>query len=67
MNGNRYILDTNAIVALLKGNNNLLNIAHKAEWIGISVVSYLEFLAFPDLSQQDKQLSSIGNLKVISF
>jgi len=53
MNGNRYILDTNAVISLLKGNNFLLNIAENAEWVGISIISYIEFLAFPELSDED--------------
>jgi len=54
MNGNRYLLDTNAIVSLLQQKNNkLTNILYNAEWIGVSVISCLEFLVFPDLSDGD--------------
>ena len=56
MNGNRFVLDTNAIIGLLKGNSTLLGLSATAEWIGISIISYLEFLAFPDLSDEDKSL-----------
>lgn len=56
MNGNRYILDTNAIVALLKGNSDLISLTGTALWIGISIISSIEFLAFPDLSEDDKSL-----------
>ena len=38
MNGNRYVLDTNAIVALLQGTTQLVQRLHNAEWIGISVI-----------------------------
>jgi hypothetical protein len=58
MNGNRYILDTNAIIALLKGHTEVLNSIKRAVWIGISVISYMEFLAFPDISNDDKELFS---------
>ncbi len=50
MNGNRYLLDTNAIVALLQGHRLLTTELQKSEWIGISVISQLEFLAFQSLS-----------------
>lgn len=56
MNGRRYILDTNAIVALLKGNESLLNCTEQAEWVGISIISKLEFLSFPDLTESDSKL-----------
>ncbi len=56
MNGRRYILDTNAIVVLLKGNESLLDCIEQAEWVGISVISKIEFLAFPDLTESDGKL-----------
>ncbi|NER53052.1 MAG: type II toxin-antitoxin system VapC family toxin [Symploca sp. SIO1A3] len=56
MNGNRYLLDTNAIVALLKGNAQLVKLSKNADWIGISVISQIEFLAFSGLTQNDYKL-----------
>ena len=56
MNGNRYLLDTNAIVALLQKNQNLIKLLQNSEWIGISVISQLEFLVFTGLTEADKQL-----------
>jgi tRNA(fMet)-specific endonuclease VapC len=56
MNGKRYLLDTNAIVSLLRGNPPLVQTLKDAEWIGISVISQIEFLAFANLSQHDKDL-----------
>ncbi len=56
MSGNRYLLDTNAIVALLQGNSQLIQLLHNAGWVGISVISQIEFLAFSGLSQEDRQL-----------
>lgn len=56
MSGNRYLLDTNAIVALLQGNPQLIQLLQSADWIGISVISQIEFLAFSGLSQSDLQL-----------
>ena len=56
MNGNRYLLDTNAIVALLQKDSKLIQLLQNAEWIGISVISQLEFLAFSGLSEADIQI-----------
>lgn len=56
MSGNRYILDTNAIVALLQGNAQLIQLLQKADWIGISIISQIEFLVFPGLTESDRQL-----------
>lgn len=69
MNGNKYIFDTNAVISLLKGDNIVLEIAEKAEWIGISIISYLEFLAFPALSSDDKAIfeSFIKRIEVIGL
>ena len=56
MIGNRYLLDTNAIVALLKGDSALVDLLQGAEWIGIAVISQIEFLVFPELTENDKAL-----------
>jgi predicted nucleic acid-binding protein len=56
MSGNRYLLDTNAIIALLKGNSQLVKLLKNGDWIGISVISKIEFLAFSGLTQTDCQL-----------
>jgi predicted nucleic acid-binding protein len=56
MSGKRYILDTNAIIFLLKGNKTLLNLTEKADWLGISIISKIEFLAFPALNKSDADL-----------
>lgn len=56
MNGKRYFFDTNAIVALLKGNSKIIKLAAEADFIAISVISRLEFFAFSSLSEGDKEL-----------
>jgi tRNA(fMet)-specific endonuclease VapC len=56
MSGNRYFLDTNAIVALLQGNSQLIQLLQDTDWIGVSVISQIEFLAFTGLSQADRLL-----------
>jgi len=56
MSGKRYFLDTNAIVALLQGNSKLTGLMENAEWIGISIISQIEFLVFTGLSENDRDL-----------
>ncbi|MCC3436058.1 MAG: PIN domain-containing protein [Oscillatoriales cyanobacterium] len=56
MSGNRYVLDTNAIVALLQGNLQLIELLKDADWLGVSVISQIEFLVFPGLTQDDRQI-----------
>jgi hypothetical protein len=56
MSGKRYLLDTNAIVCLLRGDNALHQRLQSAEWVGISILSQIEFLAFPNLSENDRRI-----------
>ena len=56
MSGKRYFLDTNAIVALLQGNSRLTELIGNSEWIGISIISQIEFLVFTELSENDRNL-----------
>lgn len=48
------MLDTNAVVSLLAGNLKLAEQLDSADYVGISVISYLEFLAFDGLSEDDR-------------
>lgn len=52
----RLLLDTNAVVSLLRGHGELLAAVKQAQWIGISIITEIEFLAFPDLAQDDAGL-----------
>ena len=56
MNGSRVLLDTNSIAALLQGNLDLVELLKSVEWIGISIISEIEFLANPALNEEDKAL-----------
>ena len=49
----RFLLDTNAVVSLLAGNRDLSVKLESAEYVGVSIVTYLEFLAFEGLSASD--------------
>jgi len=50
----RAMLDTNAVVSLLAGNRELSMRLERAEYVGISIITYLEFLAFDGLSENDR-------------
>lgn len=54
MNGTKYLLDTNAVIALLAGNRSFEDKLSQAAWIGISAVTVIEFLSFSELSDKDK-------------
>jgi len=56
MSGERYLLDTNAIVRLLRGDQALKQRLQQADWVGISILSEIEFLAFPNLNLNDRSL-----------
>lgn len=56
MSGTKYLLDTNAVIGLLSGNEALEQTLSKADWIGISAISVIEFFAFSGLSSADKLL-----------
>lgn len=56
MSGNRYFLDTNAIVQLLAGNQDLKNTLNNADYVATSVICELEFLSLPGLPSEDKEL-----------
>lgn len=56
MSGKRYFLDTNAIVQLLAGNQELLLLLNQADYVATSIICELEYLAFPRLLDEDKEL-----------
>ena len=47
MPGKRYLLDTNAVIALLAGHAGLAALADDAEWLGISVTRRWNFPGSP--------------------
>ena len=56
MSGNGYLLDTNAIVQLLKGNKELIAVLGAADFIATSIVAEMEYLSFSGLSDSDVAL-----------
>jgi tRNA(fMet)-specific endonuclease VapC len=69
MSGKRFLLDTNAVIALLAGNVQVVELLRDADWIGISIITYLEFLAFSGLTDTDRDLFSqfIQRINVIGL
>ena len=58
MNGKRYLLDTNAVIQLLAGNPSLIKMVEDSDFLAISVISKLEFLSYPDLTDDEKNAFS---------
>ena len=56
MSGKIYLLDTNAVIALLRGQKGLARLLQSAEWVGISIITVLEFLAFRGLTATDESV-----------
>ena len=53
MNGNRYLLDTNAVIQLFDGNREIEAILNKADFVAMSVMSEFEYLSYAGLSERD--------------
>ena len=64
MSGEFYFLDTNTIIQLLKGNQELIKILKEAEFIACSIISKLEFMSFPKLSEKDSELFETFSKKI---
>ena len=56
MSGSRFLLDTNAIIQLFKGNGELSALLSDADVVAASVISELEYLSFPGISPKDADL-----------
>lgn len=54
--GLKSFLDTNAIISLLKNEDDLLGLVSKSSSVHISVISELEFLSFSGLTKNDISL-----------
>ena len=67
MNGNRYLLDTNAIIQLLKGNAELVALASNADLLATSIIAELEYFSFSDLSENDISLYRVFRSRIRVF
>ena len=52
MNGNKILLDTNIILYLLEGNQELANLLNGME-LQISVISEIELLGYQNISKEE--------------
>ena len=52
----RFFPDTNAIIKVLAGHTELLDVLHEADHIATSIICELEFLSFPQITTHDKEL-----------
>ena len=64
-----FLLDTNAVIALLKGNTVVMDMVHSAKWVGISIITQLEFLSFSNLTHNDETLFNafVGRVNIVSL
>jgi len=53
MSGIRLVLDTNAINSLIRGNTPL-DSTNKADFVGISIIGFIEFLSFLIFQKNDR-------------
>lgn len=68
MNGNKLFLDTNIILYLLNGDETLAEILDNKQ-IYISIITELELLAFPGITQKEEKIiqSFLSETKIISI
>ena len=64
MNGKGYLLDTNAVVQLLKGNTELIAVLGAADFIATSIIVEMEYLSFSGLSAADVALYRLFRSRV---
>jgi tRNA(fMet)-specific endonuclease VapC len=69
MNGRRLLLDTNAVISLLRGEAEIAKLVQAAEWIGISILTVLEYRSFINLCEHDISLFNefTGKVDVIDL
>ena len=53
MNGNRYLLDTNAVIQLFDGNREVEDVLNNADFVAMSVISEFEYLSYDVLTAKD--------------
>ena len=54
MNGERYLLDTNAVIQLFGGNRAVEQMLNMSDFVAMSVVTEFEFLSYPALTDADR-------------
>jgi len=54
MSGNRYLLDTNAVLFILNGDVTLADFLYEKE-LYLSIISEMELLSYKDITDKEKQ------------
>jgi tRNA(fMet)-specific endonuclease VapC len=62
----RYFLDTNAVIALLGGNAVIADILKDADWIGMSVITEIEFMAYERITPAEIETFQIFANRVMT-
>ncbi len=52
MNGDKYLLDTNIVLYILNGEEDLINFLNKQQFY-ISIITEMELLSFPKITKQE--------------
>lgn len=67
MNGERYLLDTNAVIQLLKGNSDISSLLGNADSIALSIIAEMEYFSFSGLNDHDAGLYRVFKSRVKVF
>lgn len=54
MSGERYLLDTNAVIQLFGGNRSIEQLLSRSDYVALSIVTELEFLSYSGLNDADR-------------
>jgi predicted nucleic acid-binding protein len=54
MSGNKFLLDTNAVLYILNGDETLINFLFEKE-LYISIISEMELLSYRNITEKEKQ------------
>ena len=54
MSGNKYLLDTNAVLYILGGDETLINFLFEKE-LYLSIISEMELLSYRNITEKEKQ------------
>ena len=65
MNGTKILLDTNAIISLLKNERNITTILSNYSEVYISVISVLEFQSYTHITKADLELFNLFVSRII--
>ena len=68
MNGNKFVLDTNAVLYLLNGDETLSNFLFEKQ-LYISIITEMELLSYKNITQKEKQqiIAFIDELIVVNI